>query len=77
MLGRCALALKNKQIDGSVVDLLFYVTAVQVPGSKILGQFENRGKATDRFGVAKSLTAAWSKAISFAMQAPSGSRSCG
>ena len=34
-------ALKNKQIDGLVVDLptAFYVTAVQVPHSKILGQF--------------------------------------
>jgi polar amino acid transport system substrate-binding protein len=34
-------ALKNKQIDGLVVDLptAFYVTAVQVPTSKILGQF--------------------------------------
>jgi polar amino acid transport system substrate-binding protein len=34
-------ALKNKQIDGLVVDLptAFYVTAVQVPGSAILGQF--------------------------------------
>jgi polar amino acid transport system substrate-binding protein len=48
------LALKNKQIDGLVVDLptAFYVTAVQVPNSKILGQFENTGGvATDRFGV--------------------------
>ncbi len=48
------LALKNKQIDGLVVDLptAFYVTAVQVPNSKILGQFENRaGTSTDRFGV--------------------------
>jgi polar amino acid transport system substrate-binding protein len=48
------LALKNKQIDGLVVDLptAFYVTAVQVPNSKILGQFENRaGATTDRFGV--------------------------
>jgi polar amino acid transport system substrate-binding protein len=48
------LALKNKQIDGLVVDLptAFYVTAVQVPNSKILGQFENTGgKATDHFGV--------------------------
>ena len=35
------LALKNKQIDGLVVDLptAFYVTAVQVPHSLILGQF--------------------------------------
>ncbi len=34
-------ALKNKQIDALVVDLptAFYVTAVQVPGSTILGQF--------------------------------------
>jgi polar amino acid transport system substrate-binding protein len=34
-------ALKNKQIDGLVVDLptAFYVAAVQVPNSKILGQF--------------------------------------
>jgi polar amino acid transport system substrate-binding protein len=36
-------ALKNKQVDGLVVDLptAFYVTAVQVPNSKILGQFES------------------------------------
>ena len=48
------LLLKNKQIDGLVVDLptAFYVTAVQVPNSKILGQFENAaGQTTDRFGV--------------------------
>jgi polar amino acid transport system substrate-binding protein len=47
------LALKNKQIDGLLVDLptAFYVTAVQVPNSKILGQFENHGKTTDRFGL--------------------------
>jgi polar amino acid transport system substrate-binding protein len=34
-------ALKNKQIDGLVVDFptAIYVTAVQVPGSKVLGQF--------------------------------------
>ena len=34
-------ALKNKQIDGLVVDLptAFYVTAVQVPNATILGQF--------------------------------------
>jgi polar amino acid transport system substrate-binding protein len=34
-------ALKNKQIDALVVDLptAFYVTAAQVPNSKILGQF--------------------------------------
>lgn len=34
-------SLKNKQIDGLLVDLptAFYVTAVQVPKGKILGQF--------------------------------------
>jgi polar amino acid transport system substrate-binding protein len=34
-------ALKNKQIDGLVLDLptAFYVTSAQVPGSKVLGQF--------------------------------------
>ena len=47
------LALKNKQIDGLMVDLptAFYVTAAQVPNSKILGQFANKGGSTDRFGV--------------------------
>ena len=64
------LALKNKQIDGLVVDLptAFYVTAVQVPNSKILGQFENtRGASTDRFGVVlqkhNPLTSCVNKAI--------------
>jgi polar amino acid transport system substrate-binding protein len=34
-------ALKNKQIDGLVVDLptAFYITAAQVPNSEVLGQF--------------------------------------
>jgi polar amino acid transport system substrate-binding protein len=34
-------ALKNRQIDGLVVDLptAFYVTSAQVPNSKVLGQF--------------------------------------
>ncbi|HEU5363563.1 MAG TPA: ABC transporter substrate-binding protein [Gaiellaceae bacterium] len=64
------LALKSKQIDGLVVDLptAFYVTAVQVPNGKILGQFENTGgKATDRFGVVlqkgNALTGCVNKAI--------------
>jgi polar amino acid transport system substrate-binding protein len=63
------LALKNKQIDGLVVDLptAFFVTAVQVPNGKILGQFENKGKTTDRFGVVlekgNPLTACVNKAI--------------
>jgi polar amino acid transport system substrate-binding protein len=63
------LALKNKQIDGLMVDLptAFYVTAVQVPKSKILGQFENHGKVTDHFGVVlgkgNALTACVNRAI--------------
>ncbi len=64
------LALKNKQIDGLVVDLptAFYVTAVQVPNGKILGQFENpSGTSTDHFGVVLAkgnpLTACVNRAI--------------
>ncbi len=64
------LALKNKQIDGLMVDLptAFYVTAVQVPNGKILGQFENKGGVTDRFGVVlakgNALTGCVDKALS-------------
>jgi polar amino acid transport system substrate-binding protein len=45
-------ALKNGQIDGLVVDLptAFYVTAAQVPQSKIVGQFPT-GNAGERFGM--------------------------
>jgi polar amino acid transport system substrate-binding protein len=45
-------ALKNGQIDGLVVDLptAFYVTAVQVPNGKIVGQFPT-GNAGERFGM--------------------------
>jgi polar amino acid transport system substrate-binding protein len=45
-------ALKNKQIDGLVVDLptAFYVSAAQVPNSKVLGQF-NSGKGAGYFGM--------------------------
>ena len=45
-------ALKNKQIDGLVVDLptAFYVTAVQVPNSTILGQFET-ARGGEHFGM--------------------------
>jgi polar amino acid transport system substrate-binding protein len=44
-------ALKNKQIDGLVVDLptAFYVTAVQVPNGTIVGQFESTTK--EHFGM--------------------------
>lgn len=45
-------ALKNGQIDGLVVDLptAFYVTAVQVPNGKIIGQFPSLG-TRERFGM--------------------------
>jgi polar amino acid transport system substrate-binding protein len=45
-------ALKNKQIDALVVDLptAFYVTAVQVPSSTILGQF-SAAKGGEHFGM--------------------------
>jgi polar amino acid transport system substrate-binding protein len=45
-------ALKNKQIDGLVVDLptAFYVTAVQVPNSKVLGYFAAQ-PGGEHFGV--------------------------
>jgi polar amino acid transport system substrate-binding protein len=45
-------ALKNGQIDGLVVDLptAFYVTAAQVPNSKILGQFPTE-TGGEHFGV--------------------------
>jgi polar amino acid transport system substrate-binding protein len=48
---RAVFALKDKLIDGVVVDLptAFYVTAVQVPNSKILGQFES--KTGEHFGM--------------------------
>ena len=45
-------ALKIGQIDGLVVDLptAFYVTAVQVPNGKIIGQFE-ADSGQERFGM--------------------------
>jgi polar amino acid transport system substrate-binding protein len=48
---KAVFALKNKLIDGLVVDLptAFYVTAVQVPNSTILGQFAS--KTGEHFGM--------------------------
>jgi polar amino acid transport system substrate-binding protein len=45
-------ALKNHQIDGLVVDLptAFYVTAAQVPNSKVLGQFAT-SRGGEHFGM--------------------------
>ncbi len=44
-------ALKTKRIDGLVVDLptAFYVSAAQVPNSKVLGQFKS--KSGEHFGM--------------------------
>ena len=62
-------ALKNKQIDGLVVDLptAFYVTAVQVPDSKVLGQFPTQ-PGGEHFGMVfqkgNSLVTCVNKALS-------------
>jgi len=61
-------ALKNGQIDGLVVDLptAFYVTAVQVPDGKVIGQFPAAG-AKEHFGLVlpkgSNLTACADKAL--------------
>jgi polar amino acid transport system substrate-binding protein len=46
-------ALKNGQINGLIVDLptAFYVTAVQVPNSEVLGQFTGGGGGAGYFGM--------------------------
>jgi polar amino acid transport system substrate-binding protein len=46
-------ALKNGQTDALVVDLptAFYVTAAQVPNSKILGQFSATSSSGEHFGM--------------------------
>ncbi|GAA4521602.1 ABC transporter substrate-binding protein [Nonomuraea ferruginea] len=46
-------ALKNGQIDALVLDLptAFYVTAAQVEGSKIVGQFSATGGGPEEFGL--------------------------
>jgi polar amino acid transport system substrate-binding protein len=48
---KAVFALKNKVVDGVVVDLptAFYVTAVQVPNSTILGRFAS--KTGEHFGM--------------------------
>ncbi len=46
-------ALKNGQIDALVVDLpsAFYITAVQVSGSTIVGQFQSTSGSPEEFGM--------------------------
>jgi polar amino acid transport system substrate-binding protein len=50
---KAVFALKSKRIDGLVVDLptAFYVSAVQVPNSKIQGYFPNRAANPEHFGL--------------------------
>jgi len=61
-------ALKNKQIDGLVVDLptAFYLSGVEVPNGLIVGQLPSTGTG-DQFGLllskGNSLTACVSKAV--------------
>ncbi len=51
-LNDAVAALKAKQVDGIVVDLptAFFITAVQAPNSKIVGQFE-AGEEQEYFGL--------------------------
>jgi polar amino acid transport system substrate-binding protein len=46
-------ALENGQVDGIVADLptAFYITAVQIPGSVIAGQFQTTGGEPEEFGL--------------------------
>ncbi len=46
-------ALQNGQIDGIVVDLptAFYITAVQIPNSTIVGQFRPASGQGEQFGM--------------------------
>jgi len=46
-------ALRAGQIDGIVVDLptAFFITAVEIPGSKVAGQFTTQGAAPEQFGL--------------------------
>ena len=57
---KAVFALKNKLVDGVVVDLptAFYVTAVQVPNSKILGQFASTTRRALRDGLPEGQPAA-------------------
>ena len=46
-------ALRAGQIDGIVVDLptAFYITAVEIPGSIVAGQFSTQGASPEQFGL--------------------------
>ena len=61
-------SLKNKQIDGLVVDLptAFYVTAAQVPNSTIIGQFPTSG-TPEHFGMVLAKGNSLTKCINCAL----------
>ena len=63
-------ALKNQQVDGLVVDLptAFYVTAVQVPDAKIVGQLPVTGKP-EQFGLVLSKGSSLTSCVSQAVDA--------
>ena len=46
-------ALQNGQVDGVVVDLptAFYITAVEIPNSTIVGQFQSQTGQPEQFGL--------------------------
>lgn len=47
------LAMEAGQIDGIVVDLptAFYISAVEIEGSSVVGQFESVGESPEQFGM--------------------------
>jgi polar amino acid transport system substrate-binding protein len=63
-------ALKNKQIDGLVVDLptAFYLSGVEVPNGLIVGQLPSTG-AGDQFGLLLTKGSALTSCVSGAVDA--------
>lgn len=63
-------ALKNKQIDGLVVDLptAFYLSAVEIPNGLIVGQLPSTG-AGDQFGLLLAKGSPLTKCVSGAVDA--------
>ena len=64
-------ALKNKQIDGLVVDLptAFYVTGAQIPNSTIVGQLPSVGGQAEQFGLVLDKGSALTTCVSQAVDA--------
>jgi polar amino acid transport system substrate-binding protein len=63
-------ALKNKQIDGLVVDLptAFYLSGVEVPNGLIVGQLPSSGSG-DQFGLLLTKGSALTSCVSGAVDA--------